>query len=168
MKQRCFCINGRKENTVSLLWHLIYFKIMNMQIFPKWQPSFTYYLRLLLLQQIFCLKFSNVWPKKITWHYPSLQTSDTNQTTQFPAGIYMPKVNNRNTRRRCEICSKLAIKIPERRHWFSYDKVVILIIYVFMSRKKQHLAKIVEIYKLSGPITSNYVYKRLKLPQRRM
>ena len=29
----------------------------------------------------------------------------------------MFKVNNRNTRTRCEICSKLTIKIPERRHW---------------------------------------------------
>ena len=33
-----------------------------------------------------------------------------------PAGIYLLKVNNRNTRTRCKICSKL-IKIPERRHW---------------------------------------------------
>ena len=32
-----------------------------------------------------------------------------------PAGNYMFKVNNRNTRARCEICSKLAIKTPERR-----------------------------------------------------
>ena len=31
-----------------------------------------------------------------------------------PAGNYMFKVNNRNTRTRCEICSKLTIKIPER------------------------------------------------------
>ena len=29
----------------------------------------------------------------------------------------MFKVNNRNTRTRSEICSKLTIKIPERRHW---------------------------------------------------
>ena len=29
----------------------------------------------------------------------------------------MLKVNNKNTRRRCEICSKLTIKIPGRRHW---------------------------------------------------
>ena len=28
---------------------------------------------------------------------------------------YMFKVNNRNTRTRCEICSKLTIKAPERR-----------------------------------------------------
>ena len=34
-----------------------------------------------------------------------------------PAGIYLLKVNNRNTRTRCEICSKLTINTPERRHW---------------------------------------------------
>ena len=28
----------------------------------------------------------------------------------YPAGIYMFKVNNRNTRLRCKICSKLTIK----------------------------------------------------------
>ena len=31
--------------------------------------------------------------------------------------IYLFKVNNRNTRKRFELCSKLAIKIPERRQW---------------------------------------------------
>ena len=30
------------------------------------------------------------------------------------AGNYMFKVNNRNNRTRCEICSKLTIKTPER------------------------------------------------------
>ena len=34
-----------------------------------------------------------------------------------PACIYLLKVNNRNTRTRCEICSNLTIKAPERRHW---------------------------------------------------
>ena len=34
--------------------------------------------------------------------------------TYHPAGIYLLKVNNRNTRKRCEICSKLTIKTPER------------------------------------------------------
>ena len=29
----------------------------------------------------------------------------------------MFKVNNRNTGTKCEICSKLTIKIPEQRHW---------------------------------------------------
>ena len=31
--------------------------------------------------------------------------------------IYFFKVNHRNTTKRCEICSKLTIKTPERRHW---------------------------------------------------
>ena len=35
-----------------------------------------------------------------------------NIVTSIPAGNYMFKVNNRNTRTRCEICSKLTIKIP--------------------------------------------------------
>ena len=32
-------------------------------------------------------------------------------------GIYLLKVINRNTGTRCKICSKLAIKTPEQRHW---------------------------------------------------
>ena len=35
--------------------------------------------------------------------------------TLYPAGNYMFKVNNRNIRTMCEICSKLIIKIRERR-----------------------------------------------------
>ena len=35
----------------------------------------------------------------------------------IPVGIYLLKVNNRNTRTRCEICSKLTINTTERRHW---------------------------------------------------
>ena len=34
----------------------------------------------------------------------------------YPANIYFLKVNNRNTRKKCEICSKLRIKTTERRH----------------------------------------------------
>ena len=34
----------------------------------------------------------------------------------IPVGNYMFKVNNRNTRTICEICSKLTIKTLERRH----------------------------------------------------
>ena len=34
-----------------------------------------------------------------------------------PAGNYMFKINNRNTRIRSELCSELTIKAPELRHW---------------------------------------------------
>ena len=35
----------------------------------------------------------------------------------FPSGNYMFKVNNGNSRTRCEICSKLTIKTLERHQW---------------------------------------------------
>ena len=35
----------------------------------------------------------------------------------FLVGNYMLKADNRNTKLRCEICSKLTIKTPERDHW---------------------------------------------------
>ena len=35
--------------------------------------------------------------------------------TKNSADSYLLKVNNRNTRAMCEICSKLTIKTPERR-----------------------------------------------------
>ena len=37
-------------------------------------------------------------------------------TENIPADIYLFKLNNRNTRTRFEICSKLTIKTLERRH----------------------------------------------------
>ena len=38
--------------------------------------------------------------------------------TNKPVGNHMFKVNNKNTRTRCQICSKLTIKTPERRRVF--------------------------------------------------
>ena len=46
----------------------------------------------------------------------NLNVFDKRETTH-PAGIYLPKVNNRNTRTRCEISSKLTIKTLNRRQW---------------------------------------------------
>ena len=39
------------------------------------------------------------------------------EMTQHPVGIYLLKVNSRNTRTSCEICSKLTVKTPQQRHW---------------------------------------------------
>ena len=38
-------------------------------------------------------------------------------TYRFQAGIYLVKVNNGNTKRRCEMFSKLITKTSERRQW---------------------------------------------------
>ena len=58
---------------------------------------------------------------KINWAFVALDWAFTAVLSHgimipYPAGIYLLKVNNRNTRTRCEICSKLTIKTPERRH----------------------------------------------------
>ena len=58
--------------------------------------------------------------KLVLWFYEFLFNSDIKifkEKRIIPAGIYLFKVNNRNTKTRCKICSKLTIKIPERRHW---------------------------------------------------
>ena len=39
------------------------------------------------------------------------------ENSLIPGKIYLFKVTSRNTRKRCEICSKFTIKITERRHW---------------------------------------------------
>ena len=39
--------------------------------------------------------------------------------------IYMFKINNKNTRTRCEICPKLTKKTPEQRHWRCYAVFIV-------------------------------------------
>ena len=43
--------------------------------------------------------------------------------SHYSANIYLFKVNNRITRKRCEIYLKLTIKTPERCHWHRLDVV---------------------------------------------
>ena len=39
-----------------------------------------------------------------------------NEELLSPGNIYLFKINDKNTGKRCEICSNLTIKTPERRH----------------------------------------------------
>ena len=60
----------------------------------------------------------------------------SNQSLKFyiafliSAGIYLLIVNKRNTRTRCEICSKLTIKTPERRQWRLSDIFIVKFEYI--------------------------------------
>ena len=47
----------------------------------------------------------------------SLYTWLPTENDVIPANKYMPKVKNRDTRKKFEICSKLTIKIAVRRYW---------------------------------------------------
>ena len=42
-----------------------------------------------------------------------LKVNSKNYWNNNPASNYMFKVNNRNTRTKCDICSKLTIKTPD-------------------------------------------------------
>ena len=46
-------------------------------------------------------------------------------TSSNPAGNYVFRVNNRNTRTRCKICSKLTVKMPERRQWLCSGVLIV-------------------------------------------
>ena len=57
------------------------------------------------------------------------------------AGNYMFKVNNKNTRIRCEICSKLTIKTPDRRQWRRSEMHILKMYKPFLSEKYPSYAK---------------------------
>ena len=49
-----------------------------------------------------------------------------------PPNIYLFKFNNRNTRKRYEICSKLPIKTPKRRHWRLYGVFIVTFEHIYV------------------------------------
>ena len=53
--------------------------------------------------------------QELTFLFPSVKTFL--MSLGIPANIYLFKINERNTRKRCEIYSKLTIKTPEWRYW---------------------------------------------------
>ena len=55
------------------------------------------------------LKWSCYSQKSDFWNFQIHILAKLKKNTDFPAGIYLLKVNNRNTRTRCEICLKLTM-----------------------------------------------------------
>ena len=89
----------RRESSLSIYLSNFCF------LFFLWCDDATIYIQLYsttkIILEIFRLfqNFSNVLKRS----YPT-------------AGIHLVKFNNKNTKRRCEICSKLTTKTPKRRH----------------------------------------------------
>ena len=63
---------------------------------------------------IFCVKFGNWTWKNYTQIIPQFECLSL---ASQPASIYLLKVNNRNTRTKSEICSKLTIETSEQPQW---------------------------------------------------
>ena len=66
--------------------------------------------------------------KKWTASNTASVQSFQNLSDLVPDGNYMFKVNNRSIRTRCEICSELTIKTPERRYWHHWRHVSHLVL----------------------------------------
>ena len=87
------------ETTMSHL-HQFIFKPVNMS-----SVSTAIYLM--------CSKLS---VKTATWPRSGVAVAKF-EHSQHPSKLFLFTVNNRNTKKRCEICSKLITKTLERRHW---------------------------------------------------
>ena len=59
----------------------------------------------------------------------------------YLANIYLFKVNNRTTRKWCEVSSKLTTKVPERRYWHISH---LFLVFLLLTVNKEMLAGIDE------------------------
>ena len=96
-------------------WRSIFYDCVRLQGPSSWPSYLLFYLFIYLF---IYLSFAFV----LNWVPTRVRKSKTNIFDESinPAGIYLLKVNNRNTRTRCEICSNLTIKTPKRRQQFVY------------------------------------------------
>ena len=78
---------------------------------------------LLKLKKVPFLQLPKYWKK--LWQKNRLTFSRYIGTDYNPGGIYLLKVNKRNIRTRCKICSKLTVNTTERRHWRRFDVFIV-------------------------------------------
>ena len=77
----------------------------------------------------------------------------------YQANIYLLKVNDRDTRKRCEICSKLTIKSPEWRHW-RYS-VVFIVNFEYISHIFLVLLMLTWISNVIWVVTTKYLFRKI-------
>ena len=63
-------------------------------------------------KKVFCITDRTI----VSVHVSSKRCHFKQLVLYNPANIYLFKVDNRNARKRCEICSNVTIKTPEGRH----------------------------------------------------
>ena len=59
--------------------------------------------------------------------------NNTGEINVIPTNIYLLKIKNKSTRKRCQICSKVIIKTPEHRHLRRYG------VFIFNSGHISHV-----------------------------
>ena len=81
---------------------------MNFFIRNSWNSLFDCFLDVMISNWILEHKIDWFWASR---NFHNIKSVANNLRRSHPVGICMFKVNKRNTRTRCEICSKLTIKI---------------------------------------------------------
>ena len=63
--------------------------------------------------------------------------SDFKKKNTYPAKMYLLKVKNRKTTRRCKICSKLTIKAPKQGQWRCFRVFILLTLNIFHTQSEK-------------------------------
>ena len=87
-----------------------------------------YSISFLMIARLIDLWFSRYWCLKFAGLFESQKSRFLNFSGTDPADNHTFKVNIKNTRTRCEICSKLTITTPERRHWCHCQQSPVLLL----------------------------------------
>ena len=123
INHRCFpCIsNSRGDDDVWWCLQSLFswFNHLLDQLRFSWVPLYHYTITITLYQRFSPLLSISPWKmfdrNNIRWAIHG----------SIAAGNYMFKVNDRSTRRRCEIFSKLTKKTPERRQWRRFGVFIV-------------------------------------------
>ena len=106
-----------KKNVFHKFWRISYFFL---QILENFMELFSVYIlnfiSLTLTANLYAY-FIWIFFRNVTNLVNVLRKYNYSNNTHYPATIYLFKVNNRNTRWRCEICSTFIITRSERCHW---------------------------------------------------
>ena len=110
-----------KKQNISKIW---YKNIKNIPYGKMYLRLFIFMWRYLgpcqrfIMEPLMLMAMNYFREKVLSWMFDRLVNIPLYSSSKvFSANFYLFKVNNRNTRKRCEICSKLTIKTPERRYW---------------------------------------------------
>ena len=78
----------------------------------------------------------------------------------IPVGIYLPKVSNRNTGIRCEICSKLTINFEHSSHldftWIRCSKLRHIVMFIKFLRANKKLT-LVDLWNVTHPKVNLFI-----------
>ena len=97
----------------------------NYEIFSSTWPQIYLNIARLLRKKAHAWTFFHVNKMHHVWLF---QLFFAKRKISLTFGIYLLRVSNKNTRTRCEICSKLIVKTPERRQWPCSDLVLVFLL----------------------------------------